>query len=149
MEKINNLEQPPTTIEGWYKKASEFDNRFRQTKAIAERMRGGSTNREKKKYNFRGNAPRYVPSVDPNAMNIDRLSMQEKDEHMKKGLCFECHKPGHRASDHRAGTSQNTFRAPAEKMKGKDAYQKIRSIISGLEDEERDVAIKNMEEEGF
>jgi hypothetical protein len=79
-------------------------------------------------------------------MDIDRLSIQERDNHMKKGLCFECHKPGHRASDHRAGTSNTPQKPP---MKGKDAYQKICALLTELDEDEKEAALKEMEEEGF
>jgi len=46
------------------------------------------------------NTPQYVPPVDPNAMEINRLTAQEQADHMKKGLCFVCHQAGHRANDH-------------------------------------------------
>lgn len=34
-------------------------------------------------------------------------------------------------------------------MKGKDAYQKIRTLLAELDDEEKEIALKNMEDEGF
>jgi hypothetical protein len=65
---------------------------------------------------------------------------------MKKGLCFECHKPGHCASDHRAGTSNTPQKPP---IKGKDAYQKICALLTELDEDEKEAALKEMEEEGF
>ena len=41
--------------------------------------------------------------IKASTLNIDQLSYQECTEHMKKGLCFVCHKLGHRASDHKSG----------------------------------------------
>jgi hypothetical protein len=79
-------------------------------------------------------------------MDKDCLSIQERDDHMKKGLCFECHKPGHCASDHRAGTSNTTQKPP---MKGKDAYQKIHALLTELDEDKKEAALKEMEEEGF
>jgi len=38
-------------------------------------------------------------------MDMDRLSIQEQPNHIKKGLCFVCHLPGHRTSNHRSGGS--------------------------------------------
>lgn len=37
-EKVSNLENYPTTIEGWYKKTAFHDSRYRHMKAIAERI---------------------------------------------------------------------------------------------------------------
>lgn len=82
-------------------------------------------------------------------MDIDCLTTDQRTNHMKKGLCFECHQYGHRAADHRNGTNINTPTPARVPMKGKDAYQKIRALIADLDEEEKEVAIKNMEEEGF
>ncbi|KAG1834208.1 hypothetical protein EV424DRAFT_1532448 [Suillus variegatus] len=45
--------------------------------------------------------PRYTlnRSHDPNAMDVDRMTDEARNEHMKKGLCFKCHKSGHRANN--------------------------------------------------
>lgn len=88
--------------------------------------------------------------MDVDKVEINRLSPQQREEHMKKGLCFECHKTGHRASDHRAGGStstNNTWRKTL--MKGKEAYQKIRSMLEEMGEEEKEVVLKSMEDEGF
>jgi hypothetical protein len=34
-------------------------------------------------------------------------------------------------------------------MKGKDAYQKIRALLTELDKDEKEAALKEMEEEGF
>lgn len=158
MQKILTMDNPPTTIKGWYEKASIFDTQYRRAKAIVARAKGNSGRttggNNGKKYNFQRNNPKYVPnnSRDPNAMDIDRLTIQERDEHMKRGLCFECHKFGHRASDHKAGGSiPQTQRKEEQKtpMKGKDAYMKIRALMAELDEEEKEIALKNMEDEGF
>jgi hypothetical protein len=44
---------------------------------------------------------RFHNSGDPNAMEVDRLSEQERADHFKKGLCFNCHEPGHKSNDPR------------------------------------------------
>ncbi|KAF8230517.1 hypothetical protein L208DRAFT_1281675 [Tricholoma matsutake] len=37
------------------------------------------------------------------SLDINRLMNQEHVEHLRKGLCFICHQPGHRLSNHRDG----------------------------------------------
>ena len=78
---------------------------------------------------------------------------------MKKGLCFECHKPGHCASDHKAGgTSTSTPPTPernqygrflARKPTGKDTYGKIHALMAELDAEEKEATLTLMEESGF
>ena len=36
---------------------------------------------------------------DPNAMNVDVMSIEERNELMKKGVCFRCKKTGHLSKD--------------------------------------------------
>ncbi|KAF8231599.1 hypothetical protein L208DRAFT_1276075 [Tricholoma matsutake] len=37
------------------------------------------------------------------SLDINRLTNQERVEHLRKGLCFICHQPGHQLSNHRDG----------------------------------------------
>lgn len=154
-EKILTSDNPPTNLQQWKDKASVYDNNYRRAKAITAHFRGiNRNNNTVKKYNFRKNTPagpRQLPNYDPNAMDVDRieinrLSMQEKDEHFKKGLCFECHQPGHRASAHRAGPV--TYQPKKEEVK-RTPYQNIRAILAELGDEERNITLDQMEKEGF
>jgi hypothetical protein len=57
MEKINTLDNVPTTLDDWMKFASRFDNLYRCTKVITARLRGNTGQPRKKKYNFQRNAP--------------------------------------------------------------------------------------------
>jgi len=42
LDRILNLENPPTTIRGWYTTASKIDNKWRRGRAIANRLKGGN-----------------------------------------------------------------------------------------------------------
>jgi hypothetical protein len=33
-------------------------------------------------------------------MNVDRLTVEERDKLLKEGKCFRCRRTGHRASEH-------------------------------------------------
>jgi len=80
-------------------------------------------------------------------------------EHMKKGLCFICHKPGHRSSDHKGGRtppssppysppSNSNFRFTLKKT-GAGAFTTIKADMADLDDEEKGKALKLLEEAGF
>jgi hypothetical protein len=95
LEKVHTMEKVPTTIAGWYKATSKFDGNYRRVLAI---IRKTKVHHEP--------SPVYIPKArDPNAMDINRLTQSERNEHMKNGLCFVCHKPGHRSSDHKGAAS--------------------------------------------
>ncbi|KAF8239299.1 hypothetical protein L208DRAFT_1237931, partial [Tricholoma matsutake] len=82
------------------------------------------------------------------------LTNQERMEHLRKGLCFICHQPGHRSSNHSDGKNptqmgsapppyQNHF---TQKKTGVDTYQKIRTMLDKLDKEEKERALNLMEE---
>jgi hypothetical protein len=108
MERVYTMEKPPTTLEGWMRAASLFDGNWRRARAIANWNKSGSVKPAP--------IPDYVPSVptrDLNAMDIDTikcLSPEERLDHIKKGLCFICHRPGHLSLTHKKGGSPTTPR---------------------------------------
>ena len=54
---------------------------------------------------------------------------------MKKGLCFICEEPGHRANEHKAGGSKFKSKAKDDAPKRKD-IRKLHAYLSGLTGEE-------------
>jgi hypothetical protein len=145
-------ENPPTTIEEWYAKARKLDNNWRRSRATEQRIQDVSHG--KRRFNFGGG--NHNPRKDPNAMDIDRISTEERDNHMKKGLCFKCHKTGHRAREcpeSNSGSNQTTQRTwtPASNRltNGKEAYARIRAMIKELPNEEQDRFFDEANEQGF
>src|ERR1700678_1226961 len=55
------------------------------------------------KYEAKGNGNpqwwRTEPQKDPNAMDVDVLTMEERATLLRQGKCFRCKKPGHMAKD--------------------------------------------------
>jgi hypothetical protein len=143
MERVYTMEKPPATLEGWMRAASLFDGNWRCAHAIANRNKSGSLKPTP--------VPDYVPSTparDLNAMDVDtikHLSPKEQLDHIKKGLCFICHKPGHLSSTHKKGGSSMTPR----NFQRRTAYQKIHAIMDELDEEEKDEIAAQMEKEGF
>ena len=74
----------------------------------------------------------------PDAMDIDRLTAEERTLLMKEGKCFKCRKQGHLSKDcPPRGTEM------LKPWTGKMAATHIQSIISGMTQEEKD----NLEKE--
>jgi len=93
-------------------------------------------------------------------MDVDRLSVQEQADHMKKGLCFVCHAPGHRASDHGPSPAPRRQYAPPlpppipasypnALKKADGAYAHIKMIYGNLSEEEKKKLTDSLEESGF
>lgn len=154
MEKIYALEKVPTTMEGWYEYASRLDNQWHRGHAVANRSRNKTSFPSKKNTHT---VPKYYSPHDPNAMDVDRLSLDEQKKHMEKGLCFFCHKPSHRAADHKGGnvppsTEPKKFsfsKKEEHPQTGKNAYSRMRAIMAELPENERDECLKELEEQGF
>jgi hypothetical protein len=73
-------------------------------------------------------------------MEVDRMTDEERTKHMKGGLCFKCHQPGHKSSD-----TKFHPRGDAGKGKGKmpvrrEASDDEDSKIEEVSDEEEEPA---------
>ena len=89
-------------------------------------------------------------------MDVDALSVEKRDEMMKKGLCFGCGKPRHLNRDcpnKRRPTTPTSSAPPSysppKKMGAKELYTHIRSLTALMSQEEQDEFYKTAEEEGF
>jgi hypothetical protein len=90
---IIRSEHPPKTLEEWYTKATNFYVGHQRAQRLFKK---------------RDNKPVTTPSAppaqkrfffpekkDPNAMDIDRMSIKERTHLMKEGKCFRCKLFGH------------------------------------------------------
>ena len=73
-------------------------------------------------------------------MDIDRLSIEERNRLMKKGRCFRCKKTGHMSRDCTPGLI---------KPDGKTAFTQIRALIAQLDAEEKAKLRESAETEGL
>jgi hypothetical protein len=107
MEHVYTMEKPPSTLEGWMRATSLFAGNWRQACAIVNWNKSGSL----KPTPVPDYVPQNVSTRDPNTMDVDTikyLSPEEQLDHIKKGLCFICHKPGHLSLTHKKGGSSMT-----------------------------------------
>ena len=90
-------------------------------------------------------------------MDIDALTIEKREEMMKKGLCFNCGKPGHLNRDfpdkRKARTSHSppsySPPAPTKKLAVREIYMHIRSLTAMLYEEEKEEFYQEAEKEGF
>ena len=98
-------------------------------------------------------------------MDINAMSTEQRDEAMKKGLCFGCGKQGHLSRDcptKKRPTMTNSMPpsyaltwAPAststqkKKMNGKELHTHIQSLMAMMDKEEKEKFYDEAEKEGF
>jgi len=165
LEKILDGETVPITIDGWKTKAIQLDNNYRRKMAILGKTRenqGQTTNNTGRRF-FRPNNQQIQNQMrDPNAMDVDALSIKQREDAMRKGACFGCGEIGHISRNcpkkrqggyggrggnagqpGQHGTSGNSW------TKGKDLLAHIRTLTAGLPANELEEFMKEAEESGF
>ena len=90
--KLLELPTAPKDLKDWFEWASRLDNNYRKLQRILNRSTG--------KFGDKKEEPRrrwafQKKERDPDAMDVDALKIEKRDEMMRKGLCFGCGKPGH------------------------------------------------------
>jgi hypothetical protein len=158
LEKILDGETVPTTIAGWKMKAIQLDNNYRRKMAILGKTcdnRGQQTTNTGRRF-YR---PNNQQMKDPNAMDVDALSIKQREEAMKKGACFGCGEIGHISRNcpkkqqygGQGGNAGKSGQTGASKTwtKGKELLSHIRTLTAGLAANEMEEFMKEAEETGF
>ena len=84
----------PWTIKDWFEKAIQFDTNYREATAIFGPNKKNNDNKLTNRSWYRP-----AEKKDPNAMDVDALTFEERQTLMKQGKCFKCRKTGHRAAN--------------------------------------------------
>jgi hypothetical protein len=163
LEKILDGENVPNTIQGWLDRAVQMDNNYRRKMAILGKTRDNRTQNAGRRFFRPSNQYIQKPTQrDPNAMDVDALSIKQREEAMRKGACFGCGEVGHISRNcpkkkgygqggqggnagqtGQSGTSGKTW------TKGKDLLAHIRTLTAGLAADELEELMKGAEESGF
>jgi Ty3 transposon capsid-like protein/Zinc knuckle len=138
---IIRSEHPPKTLEEWYTKATNFYVGHQRAQCLFRKRDNKPTTISsapptQKRFSF-------PEKKDPNAMDINRMSIKEQMHLMKEGKCFRCKLFGHLSRDC-PNKGQNTMTPTAPKWTGKSAASHIRTLIASMSEEEKKV----LEEEG-
>jgi hypothetical protein len=157
--RIMTLDNPPETLKDWYKWATKLDHNYRRMQRVVGKSRdnyknssGNTKNEPKKNWNFQRR------EKDPNAMDVDALTLEKRNEMMKKGQCFGCGEQGHISRDcpkkKKASTSQTHSQAPPsysppKKIPPKELGAHIRAMTAQYNDDERDEFYNDAEDVGF
>jgi hypothetical protein len=112
LEKIFTMSTVPATLQATYEAAARLDTQLRRIQNMIKGHRGkmGTT---------------AIPKIEekpvkkePTSLGIGRLTTEQRQDYMKRGLCFRCGKPGHRAGDHKG----NQDPSPGSSMSRKPVF---------------------------
>jgi hypothetical protein len=90
------------TIDGWIEKAIQFDMNWRMGSLFFNQDIKANTLKQKADTNKSNRNTcwwRMSERKDPNAMNVDALTMEERGMLLRQGKCFCCKEMGHMAKD--------------------------------------------------
>jgi hypothetical protein len=150
--RILTLEKPPTTLKEWYEWAMKIDHNWKRMREAVGRTRitqsnqGGRVGQQGK-----GQPTRFYfqrKERDPNAMDVDAMTIEERNKLMKEGKCFRCKLPGHLAANCPTGTNTPRKETP-KRMTGKELHAHIRGLFKDMTNEEKEEFLKGAEQEGF
>jgi Retrotransposon gag protein len=147
MLQLMKLETPLKTINNWYEWAAELDHRHAKINRAVERTRGigGKDKTPQKKYYFSRR------ERDPNVMDVNRLTIEERNQLMKEGRCFKCRNTGHQAN--KCPEEENDKKkgkgVPKKKMNRRELHAHVRALFKEMMAEDSDEFLKGAKEAGF
>jgi Retrotransposon gag protein/Zinc knuckle len=94
LTKMFNAGGVPKNLDDYITAVVDLDNCYARLQARRNRL----PSRQIQKKNSRGDQ-RFIPTRDRDAMVIDQITNEAKQEYMRTGKCFNCHQIGHRARE--------------------------------------------------
>src|SRR6202522_314394 len=146
LQKIFAQENLPATITEWYERTSRCDSHYRRVQEILGRRRGTSGNAQMTNNMKKPFIPRFTSKEqDPDAMDVDRLSTNERTEHVAKGRWFKRHEKENLARNTEEQKPNQKF--GQYKKTAKIVLAQIRNIVAGIDPEEKDEVYEDIFEE--
>jgi Zinc knuckle len=82
-------------------------------------------------------------------MDVDRLTVEERNKLIKKGRCFKCRNTGHQANEcpKESDNKKKGKEVPKKKMNGRELHAHVRALFKEMTEEDK--FLKGAEEVGF
>ena len=141
------LEKPPNKLDDWDEWRLRLHHQWKQIQQI---LGPETRTTPKKAINNSGGRKFHFSKKredqDPNAMDMDTLTLKEQSDLMKEGKCFNCKGTEHISKD----CPRKKKKTEEKKIFGeKELHAYIRGIMKEIMDKEREKFIKEAEESGF
>ena len=81
-------------------------------------------------------------------MDVDAMSIEHRNELMKKGACFKCEEPGHLAKDCKNGY-KNKGRTQNSYQTKRTSPKEVAALLAAMTEEERDECFDFAEKQDF
>jgi hypothetical protein len=144
---LMKLETLLKTIDDWYEWVALLDHQFHKLNQAIKQTRGTSAKEKtpQQKYYF------SWKECDPNAMDINRLTIKECNKLLKEGRCFRCRNTGHQANKcpEDDNNKKKAKEVPKKKMNGIELHAHVWALFKEMTEEDRDKFLKGAEEAGF
>jgi hypothetical protein len=83
-------------------------------------------------------------------MDVDRLTVNERNKLMKEGRCFKFRNTGHQANECPEDDNKKKGKeVPKKKMNGRELHAHVRTLFKEMTEEDRDEFLKGAKEVGF
>jgi hypothetical protein len=83
-------------------------------------------------------------------MDVDRLTVDERNKLMKEGRCFKCRNTRHRANEcPEDDDKRKSKEVLKKKMNGRELHAHIGALFKEMTKEDRDEFLKGAKEAGF
>jgi Zinc knuckle len=148
--KILFSDDVPKMMDGWIKKAIQFDMNWRMGSLFFNQDIKVSPSKQKADTNKSNRNARWWRTSerkDPNAMDVDALTIEERGMLLRQEKCFRCRKTGHMAKDCPPEQGESS------KQKKVNPARFVYTTIKALTKEQREsfmkIVIEDKDEEDF